>query len=318
VHVTPAADPLDDGLGGSGTGGTESAQDRQRRYMRRRITAGCAALLVVVWIASLLSSGGSAKHPPPLRPPATTVTPSAAGIHDAATAAERLREDQAVQSALGYTAYVTAGSAAKREMALTFDDGPGPFTPQVLAVLRRMRTPATFFLVGRSIKDFGAYVPDELADGFVIGNHTQDHSPMAALSRQDQVAQLLDQAHDVEAYGVPFPHLFRPPYGSFNATTVAITKKLKMLTILWTIDTADFRQPGVGVIVKSVLSGAKPGAIVLMHDAGGPRAQTIAALPRIISGLRHRGYTLVTVPRLMADDPPLESQESPPAGLSGG
>jgi peptidoglycan/xylan/chitin deacetylase (PgdA/CDA1 family) len=288
--------------------------------VRRRVTAACAALLVIVWIASLVSSGGSAKPRAAARLPvgAATGRPSAESVRDAATASELQREDQAIQSALGYTAYVTAGSAGKREMALTFDDGPGPFTPQILAILRRMHAAATFFLVGRSIKDFGTYVPSELAGGFAIGNHTQDHSPMAALSRRDQVAQLLDQARDVEAYGVPFPHLFRPPYGSFNATTLDITKKLKLLTILWTIDTADFRQPGVDAIVRSAVGGAKPGAIVLMHDAGGPRAQTIAALPRIITGLRKRGYTLVTVPRLLADDPPLESQETPPAGLSGG
>jgi peptidoglycan/xylan/chitin deacetylase (PgdA/CDA1 family) len=233
-------------------------------------------------------------------------------------AAERSREDQAISSALAYTAYVTAGSAGRREMALTFDDGPGPFTPQILAVLERMHVPATFFLVGRSIKDFGSYVPTELAGGFAIGDHTQDHAPLATLSRQDQVRQILDQAKATTAYGVTFPHLFRPPYGSFNATTLEITKKLKMMTVLWTIDTADFRQPGVDQIVKAVLAGAKPGAIVLMHDAGGLRGQTVAALPRIVTGLRHRGYSLVTVPRLIADDPPLEAQQVPPPGLSGG
>ncbi len=317
MPVTPAADPLDRGV--SATGG-ESPEARRRRYLRRRVTAAAAALLVVVWIASLASSGGSGGRPAAARPAgtATEAQAAAAARRTAATIAEQQREDRAIQSALGYTAFVTAGSAGKREMALTFDDGPGPFTPQVLQILRRMHAPATFFLVGRSIKDFGAYVPNELADGFAIGNHTQDHSPMSALSRADQVTQLLDQARDVAAYGAPFPHLFRPPYGSFNTTTLEITKKLKVLTILWTIDTADFRQPGTDVIVKSVIAGAKPGAIVLMHDAGGPRAQTIAALPRIITGLRRRGYALVTVPRLLADDPPLQSQEAPPPGLSGG
>ncbi len=317
MHVTPAADPLDRGASATGA---ESPEARRQRYLRRRVTAAAAALLVVVWIASLVSSGGSSGRPAAARPPVTgaDVRSAAAARRTAATIAEQQREDRAIQSALSYTGFVTAGSAAKREIALTFDDGPGPFTPQVLGVLRRMHVPATFFLVGRSIKDFGAYVSTELADGLVIGNHTQDHSPMAALSRADQVAQLLDQARGVAAYGVSFPHLFRPPYGSFNTTTLAITKKLKMLTILWTIDTSDFRQPGTDVIVKSVISGAKPGAIVLMHDAGGPRAQTIAALPRIINGLRRRGYALVTVPRLLADDPPLQSQEAPPPGLSGG
>ncbi|MGI8801758.1 MAG: polysaccharide deacetylase family protein [Solirubrobacteraceae bacterium] len=313
--MTPGPYSLDDD-----SSDAETSEARRRRYQRRRLTAGAAVLLLVVWVASLLSSGGSGKPHAATR---STATVSSAALLAAqrslqAQAAERARESQAIQSALSYTAYVTVAGAAEREMALTFDDGPGPFTPQVLTTLRRLHTPATFFLVGRSIKDFGAYVTTELADGFALGDHTQDHPPMATLSRQDQVRQLLDQAKGAAAYGAPFPQLFRPPYGSFNATTLSIAKKLKMLTILWTIDTADFRQPGVDVIVRSVIGGARPGAIVLMHDAGGARAQTIAALPRIVKGLHRRGYTLVTVPRLLADNPPVSSQEVPPAGLSGG
>jgi peptidoglycan/xylan/chitin deacetylase (PgdA/CDA1 family) len=90
-----------------------------------------------------------------------------------------------------------------------------------------------------------------------------------------------------------------------------------MLTVMWTVDTKDFMQPGVGAIVRSVLAGAKPGAIILMHDAGGNRAQTVAALPTIIKALRRRHYELVTVPKLVADDPPLEAQTTPPL-LGGG
>jgi peptidoglycan/xylan/chitin deacetylase (PgdA/CDA1 family) len=281
------------------------------------VLAGLALVIGIV-----IGAGGSAAPHPQARaaPPGfftrlRTLAGSGAGSF---AVAEQRAENGAIDRTLSYTPWVRIAGSQHKEIALTFDDGPGPFTPEVLRVLRRLHVPATFFLVGRSIKDFGAYVPSELADGLAIGNHTQDHSPMAALSRADQVTQLLDQARDVAAYGVPFPHLFRPPYGSFNTTTLEITKKLKMLTILWTIDTADFRQPGTDVIVKSVISGAKPGAIVLMHDAGGPRTQTVAALPRIVTGLRRRGYALVTVPRLLADDPPLQSQEAPPPGLSGG
>ena len=213
---------------------------------------------------------------------------------------------------------MTSGSASKPEIALTFDDGPGPYTPKILAILKRHHVPATFFVVGRSIKDFGSYLPTELAGGFVLGDHTQDHAPMAALSRKDQTAQLVDLATGLQQYGAPFPHLFRPPYGSFNQTTLSITKKLKMLTILWTIDTHDFSQPGVKTIVANVLTGAKPGAIVLMHDAGGVRTQTVAALPTIIKALRKRGFTFVTIPRLLADDPPLTAAQIPPKALSGG
>jgi peptidoglycan/xylan/chitin deacetylase (PgdA/CDA1 family) len=312
--VTPPPDPLDAGAGSS------DEEDRRRRFLRRRVTAGAAALLVVIWLISLFSGSGSGRH---VTSTATQVTVgSAATVREArrqaALAAEQKREEQAIENVLSYTAFVTSGSADKRELALTFDDGPGPFTAQVVATLDRLHVPATFFVVGRAVKDFGASLPAEVAGGFVIGDHTQDHAPMTTLSRADQVNQLLDQSRAIRPYGAPFPHLFRPPYGQFNATTLAITRKLKMLTILWTIDTNDFSQPGVEKIVSSVIDGAKPGAIVLMHDAGGPRTQTVAAIPRIVAGLRHRGYTLVTVPRLIADDPPNSSQEVPPTGLSGG
>jgi peptidoglycan/xylan/chitin deacetylase (PgdA/CDA1 family) len=91
-----------------------------------------------------------------------------------------------------------------------------------------------------------------------------------------------------------------------------------MLTVMWTVDTADFRQPGVKAIERAALSGARPGAIILLHDAGGQREQTIAALPKIVHGLRRRGFDLVTVPRLLADDPPQAAHQAPPSSLSGG
>lgn len=318
--MTPPADPPDEGAGSSAGG--DPADALRRRYLRRRVTAGLAALLVLIWIVSIVAPGGSGKP----RTVTTTTPPTPADVakraadarHATALAAEQKRDTQAISSALTYTAYVTAGSADKREMALTFDDGPGPFTLQVVATLRRLHVPATFFVVGRNVKDFGTSLPAVVDAGFPIGDHTQDHASMVALSRPDQVNQLLDQARAIRTYGAPFPRLFRPPYGQFNATTLAITKKLKMLTVLWSIDPGDFRQPGVEKIVQNVMTNAKPGAIVLLHDAGGPREQTVAAIPRIVAGLRRRGYTLVTVPRLLADDPPLESQEIPPTGLSGG
>jgi peptidoglycan-N-acetylglucosamine deacetylase len=318
----PAVTPADDADAGGGrpTPGFR-LNDPRYRFVRRRLIAGATVVVVVIWIVSLVSSGGGHGNPrvAALSAGASGATGLAGAAADgAASAAERLRDNQAVQTALGYTAYVTGGSASKREVALTFDDGPGPYTPQIVDILKAHKVPATFFVVGRSVADFGAYLPRELAAGFVIGDHTQDHAALATLSRKDQTAQLVDQAHDIAHYGAPFPDLFRPPYGSFNETTLSITKKLKMLTILWTIDTDDFAQPGVKKIVSNVLDNVKPGAIVLMHDAGGTRTQTVDALPTIIKALRKRDYTFVTVPRLLADDPPLVAAQVPPKGLSGG
>jgi len=93
-------------------------------------------------------------------------------------------------------------------------------------------------------------------------------------------------------------------------------KSLHLLMVLWSVDTGDYLQPGVPAIVERALAGAHPGAILLMHDAGGVRTQTVAALPQIIRGLHARGYRIVTVPRLMMDDPPPRGQPLP-SSLSG-
>ena len=122
---------------------------------------------------------------------------------------------------------------------------------------------------------------------------------------------MVGQTAWVRRYGGPFPRLWRPPYGSYNATTVRILHRLRMLMVLWTVDTDDYLRPGVATIVHRALAAATPGAIILMHDAGGDRTQTIAALPVIVHALKARGYRLVTIPKLILDDPPLHRQRLP-------
>jgi peptidoglycan/xylan/chitin deacetylase (PgdA/CDA1 family) len=139
---------------------------------------------------------------------------------------------------------------------------------------------------------------------------------MATLSAHDQYEELFEQLARIELLGGRRPTLFRPPYGSFNATTMKELAKLHLLMVLWSVDTEDYLQPGVSVIVERALAGAHPGAIILMHDAGGTRTQTIEALPLIITKLRAEGYHLVTIPRLLLDDPPPHGEPLPP-NLSG-
>jgi peptidoglycan-N-acetylglucosamine deacetylase len=147
--------------------------------------------------------------------------------------------------------------------------------------------------------------------GDVIGDHTETHPMMAELSASDQQSEIVDQTEWVRKYRGPFPRLWRPPYGSYNATTLAILREQHMLMVLWTVDTDDYLRPGVSAIVDKALAGARPGAIILMHDAGGDRTQTISALPLIVRALRDRGYKLVTVPQLILDDPPRHAQRLP-------
>jgi peptidoglycan/xylan/chitin deacetylase (PgdA/CDA1 family) len=194
-------------------------------------------------------------------------------------------------------------------VALTFDDGPGPYTPEVLSILEQQNVPATFFEVGVLEQYFHASTSEIVTRRYAVGDHTFSHAPMSRLSRADQRAQLLQDALLLQRYGAAFPRLFRPPYGLWNSVTLALLHKYRMLMVLWTVDTSDYRRPGTAEIVKSAVAGAKPGAIILMHDAGGNRAETAAALPKVISQLRARGYRFVTVPRLLLDNPPPHNQQ---------
>lgn len=222
-----------------------------------------------------------------------------------------------IEQVLSYTSYVKVGTARKREAALTFDDGPGPYTGQILSVLRRTHTPATFFVIGELAQRDPGSVRDEALAGEEVGDHTQTHAVTSALSPAAQKAQIVDAADAIQQSGAPFPHLWRPPYGAFSSATLSILKALRMLLVLWTVDTSDYARPGTERIVYTALSGARPGAIILMHDGGGNRAETVAALPRIIAALRRGGYRLVTVSQLLADDPPPHGQPRPQP-LSGG
>jgi peptidoglycan/xylan/chitin deacetylase (PgdA/CDA1 family) len=277
------------------------------RYRRRRLGAVAAfVVLVVVLIVALSGSHNSGSVSS-----AGTRPASAAGTLKKPTVDELQRDEKGVDSVLAYTPFVKEGGAQGRDVALTFDDGPGPYTAEVLNVLEREHAPATFFVVGQEIHDFGSATEREIHDGFVIGDHTENHPMMAHLSAHDQHEQLFEQAARIELLGGHKPLLFRPPYGSFNATTFHLLHQMHMQMVLWSVDTGDYELPGVETIVNRVTEGAKPGAIFLMHDAGGDRSETVAALPLLIQKLRARGFHLVTVPRLMADDPPPRGQPLP-------
>jgi peptidoglycan/xylan/chitin deacetylase (PgdA/CDA1 family) len=218
---------------------------------------------------------------------------------------------RAVAAVLRYTPFVVAGSQRRREVALTFDDGPGPLTPAILRVLTRLHVPATFFVVGQQLNDFAGALRQEVRDREAIGDHTENHAWLVRLPRGGQIGQIRDCALRLRGLGAGFPALLRPPYGALNGTTLAVARSLGMLVVLWSVETDDWQRPGAAVIVRRALAGARPGAIILLHDGGGPREQTLAALPAIIRGLRRRGLRLVTVPRLLADDPPPRHQRLP-------
>ena len=209
------------------------------------------------------------------------------------------------------TPFIANGTHRRRAIALTFDDGPGPYTPAIIRILVRMHAPATFFVVGQELHDFSGALRSEVRHRFVIGDHTQNHAWLIHLGANGQASQIGAVARELTRYGAPSPRLFRPPYGAFNGVTMRMLRRLRMFMVLWSVDPSDWRRPGTGAIVSNVLRNSRPGAVVIMHDGGGDRSQTVAALPAIINGLRKRHYGLVTVPRLLTLDPPPRHQTPP-------
>jgi peptidoglycan/xylan/chitin deacetylase (PgdA/CDA1 family) len=257
-------------------------------------------LLVVLITAASSNKSSSGSRPDPVGRHLSTPAPTPA--ERAASTAKA--EENAVNSVLAYTPAVTSGGAHGNEVALTFDDGPGPYTQRLVATLDKLGVHATFFAIGSQEQYFSAGTIAEIKSGDVVGDHTETHPMMATLSPHEQYEELFDQMAQIEVIGGKRPRLFRPPYGSFDATTFKELHHLRLLMVLWSVDTSDYTLPGVGAIVHTALAGAKPGAIILLHDGGGNREETIAALPAIVKGLRERGLHPVTVPRLLMDDPP--------------
>jgi peptidoglycan/xylan/chitin deacetylase (PgdA/CDA1 family) len=188
------------------------------------------------------------------------------------------------------------GPAAGKMVALTFDDGPSVYTPQVLAILNRYGAHATFFEIGRQVGPLAAASRAVIRDGDVIGNHTWSHPDLTPQNTAAQVRPAQAAIDDATGFR---PCLLRPPYGIAPAGVVGIVRSLGLLTIQWDVDPADWSRPGAAVIAQRVLQSARPGSIVIMHDGGGDRSETVQALATIVPTLLSRGYHLVTVPQLL-------------------
>ncbi|HVS28771.1 MAG TPA: polysaccharide deacetylase family protein [Solirubrobacteraceae bacterium] len=191
-----------------------------------------------------------------------------------------------------------ASPKAGKVVALTFDDGPSQYTDGFLKVLARFHAHATFFVIGNQVPGREPALQHTLAAGNAIGNHTFTHPNLAALKRKDVRAELLPTTRQIRRATGFRPCVFRPPFGAKNRTVISQARRLGMLTVIWSVDTRDYTRPGTSAIVQRVLSGVRPGGIVLMHDGGGDRSQTLAALPTILRRLKARGYRTVTLQQL--------------------
>lgn len=187
----------------------------------------------------------------------------------------------------------------RREIALTFDDGPYPFyTPLLLHVLERSRVPATFFIVGRSAQEFPELMQRIVAGGNEIGDHTFNHYTLTQLSDYQIAYQIAAGGNFLQQFTSQPVTLFRPPHGRYNQHVVAIAHALGYTTVFWSDSPDDVKNISPDVVVARVLSFARPGAIVLLHSG---QYKTIEALPAVIDRLRAQGYTFVTVSQLLSD-----------------
>lgn len=183
-------------------------------------------------------------------------------------------------------------------VALTFDDGPhGTLTPRVLDILRSNNVKGTFFMQGCNVAAHPQVVRRMVSEGHEVGNHTWNHIYLSKVSREKAEEQL-QRTNDAirNACGV-IPVVMRPPGGYTNAGVASWARqRFGFTTIMWDVDTNDWRKPGPSVVAARAVNGAKPGSIILVHDI---HASTVAAIDAIVKGLKKRGYELVTVSELM-------------------
>ena len=190
----------------------------------------------------------------------------------------------------------------EREVALTFDDGPNPdATPRILDTLGELGVLATFFVLGRHAERWPDIVHRTVAEGHQLGNHGYFHRKLHLKSPFYVKRDLGLGKRAIERAGAQSPRFFRAPHGFRSPWVSAIAGSMGERTIGWSLGVWDSDQPGVTTIVDRTMEGVRPGSIVLLHDgdgynADGNRLQTAAALPRIINGLRDRGYEFVTLP----------------------
>lgn len=184
-------------------------------------------------------------------------------------------------------------------VALTFDDGPSSaYTPKVLDILQRHGAKGTFFVLGSNAKRCSSIVARAAAEGHEIGVHTWSHINMARSSMEKIDSEVSRTAEVIRSVTGKSPVVMRPPYGAVNARIVNhMYDRYGMRSILWDVDTQDWRRPGVSTVVSRAVNRAKPGSIILVHDI---HASTLAAIEGIVTGLQARGYTLVTVSELLA------------------
>ncbi len=271
---------------------------------------------LVVAVVLLASTGSNGRHRPAVSagaaatpgPPKVTSRNSAHG--GSRSLRSRIRqpagsiESRRVRKLISLGRAIYCAGTRGNEVALTFDDGPGPYTRLVINKLRKHGVHATFFIVGRNIPLVPGAVRQERAQG-AVGDHTFTHPVLTTLAKAAAEREIAATRTALKRSSGGPVFLFRPPYGARSASIDSIVRANGMLDILWNVDSADSLGANYAQIERNVIGGLRAGSIILMHENHG---QTVRALPNIFAALKRRHLRAVSVPKLLTDDPPSLAQ----------
>mgnify|MGYP002622552994 CR=1 FL=1 len=235
--------------------------------------------------------------------PAAAETATAPGVARTAAATQRTEARAATTAASGPAAGASGASGTAKPycarykcIALTFDDGPWPYTPALLDTLKKHKAKATFFVLGRKVANRMALTRRIQREGHEIGNHTWDHPTLTELSDERLVEEITSTQEIIHQATGRYPTMMRPPSGAVDERVSEHMAELGLPIIKWHVQTLDFKARDVKVIRDRVLRGAKRNAIVLLHDIV---PETVQAMPQVLTRLRKQGYRFVTVSRLL-------------------
>ena len=293
-------------------------EEARSKARRSRVAVGAALALVLAGVgaAVALSSGSAGTgSTTDAGNRATTPASTAAATHPTGSTAPKWTQPLAspAQQAAAVARFVRigkpiycAGGRRGRYVALTFDDGPGPYTHFAMKKLKKWHSRATFFLVGDRLSDpawqYWAKKETYLA---ATGDHSWTHPYLPGLDAAAVHSQIFDTRNKAQSVSGNRVMVFRPPYGARTPQIDAIAAKANLAEIIWDVDSEDSQGANYAGIARNVIAGLKPGSIILMHEN---RGQTIRALPQILQALKRRHLTAVTVPEMLAIDPPTDAQ----------
>lgn len=210
-----------------------------------------------------------------------------------------LSPKEKVKGVANYPDIDVTGLKDKKLVALTFDDGPSQYTGKLLDALKKHNAKATFFVVGSRIGNdsSNALLKRMENEGHVVGNHSQNHKNLKYLSAGNVASEMYTAAERIKTAIGHYPIVMRCPGGNYNSTVQAYAKEISVPIIQWSLDTVDWRDRNKTTVLSRAKNGIKDGSIVLMHDL---YSTTVDAAIELIPYLQQQGYTLVTVPELLA------------------